>query len=161
MPFSNLIGNEPAKSLLAKMASSRRVPHALLFAGPPGVGKSSFAKAFAALLMGPSHANKLKSGNHPDLHLLQPEGKSHTHSIDTIRALIDEASLPPFEAPIKLFILSDAEKMLPSASNALLKTLEEPPPHTHFILLTTFADAVLPTILSRCQKISFFPIPHP
>ncbi len=160
MPFSTLVGNDLAKSALARMAEKSNVPSTLLFYGPDGVGKSLFAISLAELLMGPSHATKLASHNHPDLHILRPEGKSSTHPIENIRKLIDEVALPPFEAPVKVFIIHDVHQMLPASSNALLKTFEEPPPDTFFILLTSSIDAVLPTIVSRCRKVPFFPIPQ-
>ena len=117
MPFSNLIGNDLAKVALTRMAEQRSVPNTLLFYGPDGVGKSLFALALAELLMGPQHAR-----NHPDLHIYLPEGKSATHPIENIRKLIDEVALPPYEAPVKVFIIHDAHQMLPTSSNALLKT---------------------------------------
>jgi len=160
MPFSNLIGNELAKAALLRMAEQRSVPNTLLFYGPDGVGKSLFALALAELLMGPQHAHKLASHNHPDLHIYLPEGKSATHPIENIRKLIDEVALPPYEAPVKVFIIHDAHQMLPTSSNALLKTFEEPSLHSYFILLTNSLDAMLPTIVSRSRKVSFFPIPQ-
>jgi len=160
MPFSQLIGNDLAQSALKRMASQSSVPNTLLFYGPDGVGKSLFAIALAELLMGPCHASKLSSQNHPDLHIYRPEGKSAIHTVETIRKLIDETSLPPYEAPVKVFIIHDAHQMLPYSSNALLKTLEEPPFHCYFILLTSSLDSILPTIASRCRKVPFFPIPQ-
>jgi DNA polymerase III delta prime subunit len=73
--------------------------------------------------------------------------------------MIAEVSLPPFESPIKIFIFHDAEKMLPSSANALLKTLEEPPSDTYILLLTTNPGAIIPTIISRCRLIPFAPKP--
>jgi DNA polymerase-3 subunit delta' len=143
------------------MAEQKSVPNTLLFYGPEGVGKSLFALALAELLMGSEHAPKLHSQNHPDLHVYLPEGKSAMHPIENIRTLNHEIALPPFEAPVKVFILHDAHKMLPSSSNALLKTLEEPPFATYFILLTSSLDAMLPTIVSRSRKLPFFPLPQP
>lgn len=160
MPFSKLIGNELAHAALLRMAEQHSVPNTLLFYGPDGVGKSLFALALAELLMGPQHAHKLHSGTHPDLHTYTPEGKSSVHTMETIRALNDEVALPPFEAPVKVFIIHDAHQMLPSSSNALLKTLEEPSFHSYFILLTSSLDAMLPTIVSRSRKLPFFPIPQ-
>ena len=157
MPLlNNLIGNAPAKLTIEKMVQLQAVPSTLLFYGPEGVGKNTFALSLAELLMGPKSALKLKAGTHPDLHVLSPSGKSATHPIETIRKLIEEAALPPYEAPVKVFIIEDAHQMLPSSSNALLKILEEPFPHSYFILLTSSLDAVLPTIASRCRKIPFF-----
>jgi DNA polymerase-3 subunit delta' len=160
MPFSTLIGNESAQSALKRMVEHSCVPNTLLFSGPHGIGKARFALALAHLLMGASHHQKLNSGNHPDLHIYSPEGKAHLHSIDSIRSLIEEVGMPPFEAPVKVFILHDAHLMLPASSNALLKTLEEPHLDSYIILLTSEPESVLPTILSRCRKIPFFPIPE-
>jgi DNA polymerase III subunit delta' len=160
MPFSNLIGNELAQSALQRMVDQKSVPNTLLFYGPDGIGKSLFAIALAELLMGKEHAHKLSSQNHPDLHIYLPEGKSAIHTMENMRKLIDEVALPPYEAPVKVFILYDAHKMLPYSSNALLKTFEEPVFHSYFILLTSALDAMLPTIVSRCRKVPFFPIPQ-
>jgi DNA polymerase-3 subunit delta' len=131
-----------------------------LFYGPDGIGKGLFALALAQLLMGKEHAHKLATQNHPDLHIYFPEGKSAIHPIENIRKLIDEVALPPYEAPVKVFIIHDAHQMLPYSSNALLKTFEEPSFHSYFILLTSVLDAMLPTIVSRCRKVPFFPIPQ-
>jgi DNA polymerase-3 subunit delta' len=161
MPFSTLVGNDLAKKALLKMVEQKSVPNTLLFYGPEGVGKSRFAQAFAQILMGEESTQKLASGNHPDLHLFYPEGKSNIHPIENIRKLTDEVALPPYEAPVKVFIIHEAHQMLKYSSNALLKTLEEPPLHSYFILLTNDLDAMLPTILSRSRKIAFFPIPQP
>lgn len=158
MPFSDLIGNELAQLALQRMAMQKSVPNTLLFYGPNGVGKSLFAIALAKLLMGNEHVHKLTTQNHPDLHVYLPEGKSAIHPVENIRKLIDEVALPPYEAPVKVFIIHDAHQMLPYSSNALLKTFEEPSFHSYFILLTSELDAMLPTIVSRCRKVPFFPI---
>ncbi len=150
--FSHLVGNPLAKDLLSRMAERHTVPSVLLFHGPEGVGKGLFAKALADHLV--RHPKK----EHPDIHTLYPEGKSHQHPIAAIRLLIDEVGMPSFEAPCKVFILHDAEKMLPSSSNALLKTLEEPPQNTYIFLLSSDPTRLPTTILSRCRKIPFFPI---
>ena len=162
MPFSNsrIIGNDLAKAALLRMVEQKSVPNTLLFYGPDGVGKSLFAVALAELLMGPEHAAKLQQQNHPDLHLFFPEGKSAVHTMDNMRKLIDEVAMPPYSAPVKVFIIHDAHQMLPYSSNALLKTFEEPSLHSYFILLTSALDAMLPTIVSRCRKLPFFPIPQ-
>lgn len=160
MPLSHIVGNVQAKLCIEKMVQSQAVPSTLLFYGPEGVGKSACALMLAELLMGPKSAHKLKARTHPDLHILSPSGKSATHPIENIRKLIMEATLPPYEAPVKVFIIEEAHQMLPSSSNALLKVLEEPFSHSYFILLTSSLDAILPTIASRCRKIPFFPIPQ-
>lgn len=157
----NLIGNDFARATIERMIEQGSVPNTMLFYGPDGVGKSLFALALAERLMGKGHAAKIGTSNHPDIHIYRPEGKSAIHTMENMRALIQEVSLPPFEAPVKFFILHDAHQMQPYSSNALLKTLEEPPQDTYIILLTSSIDAMLPTILSRCRKIPFFPIPQP
>ncbi|HEY2809833.1 MAG TPA: DNA polymerase III subunit [Rhabdochlamydiaceae bacterium] len=158
MSFSELLGNKAAKTALQRLIECKAVPYALLFCGPDGVGKSLCALHMVQSLMGSSSQAKLLSGNHPDLHRLRPEGKGGVHPIESIRALISEAALPPFEAPAKFFIIHDAHQMLPASGNALLKTLEEPAEHTYFILLTSQPESLLPTIVSRLRKVAFFPI---
>jgi len=160
-PLHNLIGNEQVKGALRRMAEQKCVPNTLLFSGPDAIGKSLFATAFAKMLMGPAHAPKLDSQNHPDLHIYRPEGKASVHTLESMRKLIQEMALPPNEAPVKIFLIHDAHQMLPPSSNALLKTLEEPSLDSYLILLSSNPDALLPTLLSRCPKIPFFSIPEP
>lgn len=154
MLFSHLLGNPLAKQQISVLLEEEKLPHTLLFSGPKGVGKSLFARALGEKLLRSAKTHP------PDLHLYEPEGKSSLHPIETIRTLLDEVALPPFEAPAKLFILEAAERMLPYSSNALLKTLEEPPQDTYFILLTEDPSELLPTLLSRCTHIRFFPVPQ-
>jgi DNA polymerase III subunit delta' len=158
MTLYPLIGNHTAGTLIERMLQQQCVPNTLLFAGPEGVGKGLFALNLVVGLMGQDHAKKIERGSHPDLHMYHPEGKSGLHPISVIRQLIEEMHLPPFEAPCKAFIIHDAERMLPSASNALLKTFEEPSSDSYIILLSSEPEALLPTIVSRCRKLSFFSI---
>lgn len=137
-------------SALDLMLEQQRVPSTLLF-----VGGEQHLQDFVTQLMGEAHAKKIAANNHPDLHIYRPEGKSGMHPLASIRQLIDEVCLPPFEGPCKVFILHDAERMLPSSSNALLKTLEEPLEDTFFILLSHEPEALLPTIRSRCRTLLF------
>ncbi len=150
--FSHLIGNPQAKEILSRLLANQAVPQVLLFHGCQGVGKGLFALQLASALL------KSAKVPHPDLHILHPDPSTGQHPIATIRALIQETSLPPFEAPCKVFIIHDVEKMLPTSSNALLKTLEEPPADTQFILLTSAPSFLLPTIVSRCSKVPFYPV---
>lgn len=150
--FEGLIGNLRAKAYLQKLLDSNSIPHALLFSGSPGVGKALFAKAFAAQLIG-------VEGEHPDLHEYFPEGKIGAHSIDSMRALMDEVSLAPYKAPWKVFIIHEAERMLQYSANALLKTFEEPSARTVIILLSSYPELLIPTILSRCRTLPFQAIP--
>lgn len=155
--FEQILGNDPIKHYLSKAIQNGRLPHALLFAGPDGIGKSLFAKALAQHLLQEKH-NRIEQESHPDLHILRPEGKSGNHSIETLRILIDQVHEAPFEAPGKVFVVSDAERMQPAAANALLKTLEEPNADTTLILLSASPKDLLPTILSRCIQLSFQPL---
>lgn len=156
--FSKLIGNPQAKQTLSKIIESRQIPHAFLFTGPSGVGKKQFALELAKGILGPSHARKIDSGHHPDLRIFSPEGKSGMHAIASIHQLQDQMALEPFEASGRVFIIEDAERMLATSSNALLKTLEEPEKNNYLILITSQPEDVIPTIHSRCRKIPFFPI---
>ncbi len=148
--FANVLGNEPIKAYLERAVAENRLPQTLLFAGPDGIGKNLFAKALAARLLGKESS--------PDLHVLAPEGKSGLYAIDTLREMIDKEHGAPFEAPGKVFILEDAERMQVASANALLKTLEEPRPDTTFILLTSAPNEMLLTILSRCRVLHFQPL---
>ncbi len=148
--FEHILGNEPIKAYLQKAVQENRLPQTLLFSGPDGIGKSLFAKALAFQL--------LRSDRSPDLHTLTPEGKSGLYAIDTLREMMDKEHSAPFEAPGKVFILEEAERMQPASANALLKTLEEPTGDTTFILLTSNHQEMLPTILSRCALLQFQPL---
>lgn len=161
--FSQILGNEEIKKQLNYMLAKRSIGHALLFAGPEGIGKSLFAWALASRLMAeydanPHHQHKIQVGQHPDVHIYRPEGKLGLHSIQSLRQLGEEVYLPPYEASWKVFILHDAERMLSYSANALLKTFEEPPPRTLIILLSRSQAALLPTIFSRCRTLHFQPL---
>ncbi len=160
MDFSHLYGNDDIKRYLKRMVQEGRVGHSLLFAGREGIGKGLFALVLATeLLGGEGQRQRIEEGKHPDLHVYRPEGKLAMHSIDTMRSFSDEIYLPPNEARYKVFILHDADRMLPTSANALLKTFEEPAPQTLIILLSSNPQAILPTVLSRCRRLYFQPIP--
>src|SRR5574337_222819 len=100
----------------------------------------------------------IASGQYPDVQMIEPDGT--TVKIEQIRTLEADAALVPYEGRWKIFILNNAERMTEAAANALLKTLEEPAKDTVFILLTSAVAALLPTIVSRCQVVTFSPLPH-
>lgn len=150
--FEEIIGNEFAKTYLQKRLEMGLLSNTQLFAGPDGIGKSLFASEIA------KHLTKSDKKQHPDIFHFHPDGLSFTHSIESIRYLKEQVYKPPFEAPAKVFILHEADKMLPSAANALLKTLEEPTLDSYLILLSSSEELLLPTILSRCSKVSFHPL---
>ncbi|TXI41920.1 MAG: DNA polymerase III subunit delta' [Nitrosomonas sp.] len=160
MDFSHIVGNDDIKGFLQCMVTGERIGHSLLFAGRDGIGKGLFAMTLATeLLGGEAQRQRIEQGRHPDVHVYRPEGKLAMHSIDTMRSFSDEIYLPPNEAPYKVFIVHDADRMLPTSANALLKTFEEPAPRTLIILLSGSPQAILPTVLSRCRKLYFQPIP--
>lgn len=154
--MNTIIGNELVKKRLQRLLDQARVPHLMLFSGPEGVGKKCFAKAFAAMWLS-MLAKKSISQTHPDISCITPEGKSGMHSIASIRRCQDEMYVSPFEAPGKVLIIDDAERMLPTSANTLLKTLEEPPKNCLIILVSSAKDRILNTILSRCQEVRFAP----
>lgn len=155
--FEKIIGNEQVKVFLSKAIQSNTLPHAMLFSGLSGVGKSLFAQRLAASLLQTTES-KIEAEIHPDFHALKPESKSGLHSIDTLRKLIDEVHNAPFESSGKVFVIYDAERMQTAPANALLKTLEEPTFDTTLILLTERLHEILPTIRSRCSLVKFNPI---
>lgn len=161
MLFSNLLGHALIKKQLLHYIENKTFPCALLFHGISGIGKRLFALECAKGLMGEEHHYKIEKGCHPDLHIFLPEGKAKLHTMDQIREMIDQAMLAPFEAKCRVFIIEQAEKMLPATANALLKILEEPPSHVHFILITEHVEEILPTLLSRLIKIAFYPLEEP
>lgn len=153
--YDHLSGNDHVKAYLTRLLETGRIGHAFLFAGPPGSDKPAFAHTFARELLGVDHHHKIDAGNHPDVHWYKPEGKLGQHSVDSLRRFNSEVRFPPNEAPYKVFILEEAERMPPVSANALLKTFEEPPPQTVIILITDHPSSLLPTILSRCRTLRF------
>ena len=147
--------------VLKRSLATGRTAHAYLFEGVEGCGKKKTAIAFLeAVFCGReegcgtcSSCRRIASGNHPDLHIVEPDGDFI--KIDQIRQLQKELSLRPFEAPRKGCIIDSADRLNQSSGNALLKTLEEPPGSALIFLITAHADAMLPTILSRCQRLHF------
>ncbi|MDN3508917.1 MAG: hypothetical protein P0S93_02675 [Candidatus Neptunochlamydia sp.] len=126
-----------------------KTPHCLLFEGSKGSRKGEYAETFAHALL------RTEKKDPPDLRILYPEGKGDHHPIHVIRQLIEETTLPPFEANQKVFLLHEADRMLPTSSNALLKTLEEPVSKVTIILLSSHVESLLPTVVSRCFRIFF------
>jgi DNA polymerase-3 subunit delta' len=158
--FTQVIGNSEIKHCLEKMLEKKAIANSILLAGPAGVGKSQFAHVLASKLICENdpdglHIAKMQKGIHPDLHVYHPEGKLGLHTIQSLRQLGEEVHLPPYEAAWKVFIIHDAERMLSFSANALLKTFEEPPPHTLIILLSRSPASILPTIISRCRLLQF------
>jgi DNA polymerase-3 subunit delta' len=179
MPFRDVIGQARAIRFLHRALVTGRIAHAYLFSGPAGVGKRAAALAFAQALncdmkqrsadscqltaaqdgCGDCRAcRNIANERHPDVQIIEPDGV--TVKIEQIRTLEADAALVAYEGQWKIFILDGAERMTEQAANALLKTLEEPAKNTVFILLTSTVSALLPTIVSRCQSVTFSPLPH-
>lgn len=159
---SQLIGHAVPQQILYQALTSHKMGHAYLFTGEDKIGKRTVALAVAKTLLCPSaipFCGKCPSclkGNqkmHPDLFEISPEGLFI--KLNQIRQIQDQMSLHPSLSSRKVFILDDADRLNPEASNAFLKSLEEPPEDTHFILVTSRPQALLSTILSRCQQIRF------
>lgn len=182
--FDKLIGNHHIKEILRRMIAKDRVPRSLLFAGIDGAGKKQFALDLAKSFVCLNPQNLEACGNcstckradkfsfpksddrdahkevifseFPDIGLVIPYNKNIL--VDAIRDLEKEANFRPYESKARIFIIDDADKMNDAASNALLKTLEEPAPTTYLILISSRPDSLLQTIRSRCQTIRFAPI---
>jgi DNA polymerase-3 subunit delta' len=167
--LGDIRGQERAIAVLRRRLELGRVPHALLFVGPAGVGKHTTALAFAAAMncdVAPGEGcamcascARIAAGQHPDVVTLERQGPSATIPIEVIRGrVIPALALPPHEARARVFVIEEATSLLGPAANALLKTLEEPPARTHFVLGTASPAELLPTIRSRCQRIEFAPL---
>ena len=159
--LDDIRGHERAVDQLRRAVSSGRVAHAYLFLGPEGVGKTMAAYAFAAELLAANRdaeltRRKVADGNHPDMQVLEPEGRFIKKA--AIDALVQKLVYAPYEAEWKVNLILQAETMNPAAANALLKTLEEPGRNIVFLLVTSAPQQLLPTVLSRCQKVVFGPM---
>ncbi len=166
-----VIGHERVVRLLQQSIRNERLSHAYLFVGPAGVGKTTLARTLAQAVLcqaedvatrpcGQCRACQLiAQDRHPDVRMVAPPGPGRALGIDQVRALQREASLSPMEAPWKVFIVCELDRATPQAANALLKTLEEPPPQVLLLLTAHQREALLPTVLSRCQVITLRPLP--
>jgi DNA polymerase-3 subunit delta' len=154
---------------LARQIAAGEIAHAWLLLGPAGSGKRPTSVAMAAAIQCPempgqgcgkcSTCLRVLRHRHPDVHHIVPEGP--LIPVDVIREqVIPEASRSPFEAQMKVFIIEEAERMNPAAQNALLKTLEEPPADTVFILISDREEELLDTISSRCRVVRLEPVPE-
>ena len=182
MRLEDLVGQERAVAVLRNALRRDRVAHAYLFSGPDAVGKSTAAFLFSQVLdceaegdatpCGRCRSCKLiERSSHPDVRLVtigaDARGRRRTEiSIDQIRQnprkpretpppLIQDASLKAAMGPYKVYLIDPADRMRAEAGNALLKLLEEPPPHVVIILVTSEPSGLLPTVVSRCQQVIF------
>nr|WP_270584451.1 DNA polymerase III subunit delta' [Bacillus smithii] len=160
-----------AANMLHNSLKKERIAHAYLFEGEKGTGKKQAALFLAKSLLCEqprpdytpcgqcSHCRRIENDNHPDLHLIETETDSLSIKKQQIEALQREFAKTAVESKRKIYIIEHADRMTTSAANSLLKFLEEPHPGTTAILLTEQYHRVLPTIISRCQTITFKPLP--
>ncbi|MCZ6747940.1 MAG: DNA polymerase III subunit delta' [SAR324 cluster bacterium] len=166
MGFERIKGQETAVERLRAVIAHERVPSAMLFLGPHGVGKSTVALELAKALNcleAPGEGcgacpscRKIAAGVHGDMDTIAPDGQFI--KIDQVRALADRLGLIPFDARKRVIVLREAERLNPAAANAFLKTLEEPPEDTLLVLTATSASLLLETIVSRCMPLRFTPL---
>jgi len=184
--FSKLVGNDHVKQTISRLIAAGRMPNSLLFAGDDGVGKRQFALEIARTFLCPKATGgeacgvcgvctrvdkfefptrddknkeqyqKVFFGGHIDVGTVVTYKR--TILVDAIRDLERHANFRPYEAAARFFIIDDADKMNDESSNALLKTLEEPPPTSYIFLITSRPDRLLATIRSRCQMLRFSPL---
>lgn len=165
MPFRDIAGHDHLKQLIARAAVRGTLPPSLIFAGPAGVGKAMVALALAQFVncLAPAgedacgecaSCRRIARGVHADVLRIEP-GDTGAIKIDQIREAIERAAYRPFEGRRRVVIIDRAEQMVANAQDAILKTLEEPPNASTFILVTDTPDTLLPTIRSRCQRLRF------
>ena len=175
-----MVGHRRLLSLLSRAIARGTLPPALLLAGPAGVGKRRVAVGIAEALnclkpldvvSGSSRTEdgadllrdscgecaacrRIQRGVHPDVIVIEP-GDMGSIKIDQVRDVIDRADYRPFEGRRRVVIIDEADALMPAAQNALLKTLEEPPSASVFVLVSSIPDSLLPTVRSRCSRLRF------
>jgi DNA polymerase-3 subunit gamma/tau len=165
--FDDLVGQAHVTRTLKNAVEQNRLAHAYLFVGPRGIGKTSTARILAKALNcvnGPTvtpcgvcdSCKEITAGN--SLDVLEIDGASN-NGVEQVRELRDNVRYAPSKGHFKIYIIDEVHMLTSAAFNALLKTLEEPPPHVKFIFATTEPQKVLPTILSRCQRFDLHRIP--
>jgi DNA polymerase-3 subunit gamma/tau len=165
--FDDLVGQNHVSQTLKNAVEQNRLAHAYLFVGPRGVGKTSTARILAKALncvKGPTvtpcgvcdNCKEITAGN--SLDVIEIDGASN-NSVEDVRELRDNVRYAPAKGRYKIYLIDEVHMLSSAAFNALLKTLEEPPPHVKFIFATTEPQKVLPTILSRCQRFDLHRIP--
>ena len=170
MPFRDIIGHQHVLGLIPRAAVGGTLPPSLIFAGPSGVGKHMAAVALAQLLNCQAPVGAARTANdacgecsacrriarrvHADVLFIEP-GDTGSIKVDQIRDAIERSAYRPFEGRRRVVIINEADAIVSEAQNALLKTLEEPPPASTFILVTSRPDTLLITVRSRCQRLRF------
>ena len=148
--FSDVVGQKHITQSLESAIQTNQIAHAYLFCGPRGIGKTSCARIFAGLVNTGSNSNSIYN-------IFELDGASN-NKVEDIRNLIEQVKIPPQTGRYKVYIIDEVHMLSTAAFNAFLKTLEEPPKHSIFVLATTEKQKIIPTILSRCQIFDFKPI---
>ena len=167
--YKKIYGQNKPIGILKRSIVAKRIPHALLFTGSAGVQKTETAFAFLKHLKcthsspeGPCNGCRncylFDNSLHPDVKILEPKRKARRIPIEDVKALIWFVQLKAYIGKYKIGLIKEADRLTKEAANALLKILEDPPKNTIFILITAHKNILLPTILSRCQEINFFPV---
>ncbi|HXQ20559.1 MAG TPA: DNA polymerase III subunit delta' [Candidatus Acidoferrales bacterium] len=167
--FGAVRGHGRVRETLRAAVAQQRLPHALLFAGPDGVGKRALALALAARLQCTAGGDdacgscaacrQIAAGSHPDLQLVGVAPGKKEIGVERAREVKRFTQMQPLAGKVKIAIIDDAHMLTVAAQNALLKTLEEPPDRSVLILIANNPDALLPTVRSRCQRLQFSPLP--
>ncbi len=169
MPFSDIIGHRKQLESLARSLENDRLHHAYLFLGPEGVGKKAVALSLAMAIQCREKAGdfcgccdgcvRVRNGNHPDVRVVGPLPEKKEITIQQVRELERELNYRSFTGGKKIAVVDPASLMNYAAQNALLKTLEEPPKDSLLILVSTSVGGLLATLVSRCLRLSFAPLP--
>lgn len=166
--FGSVLGQDAALGSVRRALERNRMPHAVLMHGPVGVGKATCAGILAQALNCATSdykdacgtcasCRKVARGLHPDVLWVEPE--KGTIKVEAVRRLVEAVGYKPYEGARRVVVIDSAHTMNPSAQNALLKTLEEPPPSSILVLVTAAPRSLLPTVRSRCQPLRFQPLP--
>lgn len=168
----SIVGHQWAVSILRQQILQGRVRHAYLFTGADNLGKETLARRFAQALICSGErepagfcgscrdCRHASGGGHPDLHVVASADDSSSLQVDQIRELQRQLALTPFEAQKRVALLLGFHESTEGAGNALLKLLEEPPPHVILMITARSAEALLPTIVSRCERLQLRPVPR-
>ncbi|MBL9177504.1 MAG: DNA polymerase III subunit gamma/tau, partial [Verrucomicrobiaceae bacterium] len=166
--FADVLGQEHVVRTLRNAIAQSRLAHAYLFVGPRGTGKTSTARIFAKALCAkggptidfdPDDELSIEIAEGRCMDVLEIDGASN-NGVEQVRELRDNVKFAPTRCRYKIYYIDEVHMLTAGAFNALLKTLEEPPPHVKFIFATTEANKILPTIISRCQRFDLRRIPN-
>lgn len=176
MPFRGITGHRSTLRLLVRAIEHDTLPPSQLFTGPRGIGKQRSARAVAETLNCPQpissadfevdacgtcpSCQRIARNVHADVLLVEP-GESGSIKVEQVRDVIERSAFRPFEGRRRVVIVDQADAMVGAAQNALLKTLEEPPSGSVFILISAISDLLLPTVRSRCPTVRFGPLTNP